>query len=129
MIELKTAKYIHDILIENFGGSKGIRDVSGLEAALNRPYATFNGVDLYPGPVEKATALFESLIINHPFIDGNKRIAYVLMKFLLFNHGIFLDGSQNEKYQMVITASKGEIRFDEIKVWIESKINKNSESK
>ncbi|MFA6086012.1 type II toxin-antitoxin system death-on-curing family toxin [Mucilaginibacter sp.] len=73
MIDAKTVERIHSILIDEFGGSKGIRDVAGLEAALARPYMTFDQIDLYPTPVDKATAIFESLIINHPFIDGNKR--------------------------------------------------------
>jgi death on curing protein len=121
MITLKTANDIHDILIDKFGGSKGIRDQGGLEAALNRPYATFDNVDLYPTSIDKAAALFESLIINHPFVDGNKRIAYVLMKFLLFENGIVLKATMNEKYQMVIDASMGKIRFDEIKLWLQSR--------
>jgi death-on-curing protein len=73
MIDIKIAIYIHDNLIDKFGGSKGIRDEGALEAALNRPYATFDGLDLYQTPIDKAAALFESVIINHPFVDGNKR--------------------------------------------------------
>jgi death on curing protein len=74
MIDIKAAGDIHNILIDKFGGSKGIRDTAGLEAALARPYATFDQLDLYPTVLEKAAALFESIIINHPFIDGNKRM-------------------------------------------------------
>ena len=121
MIDRKTANDIHNVLIEKFGGSKGIRDEGGLEAALNRPYATFDNVDLYPTPIDKAAALFESLIINHPFVDGNKRVAYVLMKLLLFKNGVVIKSNMDEKYQMVIDASMGKIRFDEIKLWLESK--------
>jgi len=54
-------------------------------------------------------------------MDGNKRTAYVLTKFLLFKNGIIIKASQFEKYQMVIEASKGEIRFDEIKLWLQAK--------
>jgi len=85
MIDIKTAENIHNILIERFGGSKGIRDLKALDAALARPYATFDGIDLYPAIEEKAAALFESIIINHPFIDGNKRAAYVLLRLILMN--------------------------------------------
>ena len=123
MIEVKIALYIHDNLIDNFGGSKGIRDQAGLEAALGRPFATFDAVDLYPSPIEKAAALLESIIINHPFVDGNKRTAYVLMKFLLFTFGIAIKTNQQEKYDMVIAASMGEMRFEELKRWIQSKTN------
>ena len=79
MIELKEVEKIHDILIEKFGGAKGIRDSGALESAISRPYQTFDGQDLYPDPVDKAAAIFESIISNHPFVDGNKRTAYVLM--------------------------------------------------
>jgi death-on-curing protein len=125
MIDVSTANRIHDELIDKFGGIKGIRDKGSLEAAVNRPYATFDSVDLYPTPFDKAAALFESMVINHPFMDGNKRTAYVLTKFLLFKNGILIKANQVEKYQMVIAASKGELRFDEIKRWLQSKTTAN----
>jgi death-on-curing protein len=125
MIHIDVANYLHNLLINEFGGSKGIRDRGSLEAALNRPFATFDGQDLYPTVVEKATAIFESIIINHPFMDGNKRAAYALLEYMLLNKGgIKLDASFEEKYQMVIQASTGEIRFDEIKIWVLSKVKK-----
>lgn len=120
MIDIKIAGYIHNKLIDETGGGNGVRDEGALEAALYRPYATFDGIDLYPDAIDKASALFESIIINHPFIDGNKRTAYVLMKFLLFKNGIIITATMEEKYKMVIDASKGEIRFDEIKAWLQS---------
>ena len=122
MIDLRIANHIHDKLIDEFGGSKGIRDLGGLEAALYRPYATFDGNDLYPTAVEKASAIFESIIINHPFIDGNKRIAYVLMRLTLMENNLDIAASQEEKYKMTIAASKGEIGFDEIKQWLTERI-------
>jgi death-on-curing protein len=70
MIDLNTSIHIHNILIDKFGGSKGIRDKALLESALNRPYATFDNIDLNPTGMDKAAALLESLIINHPFMDG-----------------------------------------------------------
>ncbi|MDR3694814.1 type II toxin-antitoxin system death-on-curing family toxin [Mucilaginibacter sp.] len=120
MIEIRKAIFIHDDLINKLGGSKGIRDMGLLDAALNRPFATFDSIDLYPTPFDKASAILESILINHPFIDGNKRTAYVLMKLLLFQNGILLTANQSEKYQMVIKASTGELRFDEIKLWLVS---------
>jgi death on curing protein len=83
MIGIKEVEKIHDILIERFGGAKGIRDHGSLDAVLSRPYQTFDGLELYPHPVEKAAAIFESIISNHPFVDGNKRTAYVLMRLIL----------------------------------------------
>lgn len=71
MIEISDVEKIHDLLIDKFGGSIGIRDRGALEAAVARPYATFDKTDLYPTPIEKAAAILESIVTNHPFIDGN----------------------------------------------------------
>ncbi|MBD1394905.1 type II toxin-antitoxin system death-on-curing family toxin [Mucilaginibacter glaciei] len=125
MIGLQSVVRIHSRLIDEFGGSKGVRDNSLLESALNRPFATFDGIDLYSTIAEKATAVFESLIINHPFMDGNKRIAYALMEVVLRHGGLVLAASEDEKYELVINASTGVFRFDEIKNWIEAKSKKN----
>lgn len=128
MIELRDALNIHDILIDNFGGSKGVRDQGSLESALSRPFATFDNQELYPSPTEKAAAVFESILINHPFIDGNKRTAYVLLRLILFEAGLDLKASQADKYQMVIAASTGEIRFEQIKHWIQTHIAQKNEA-
>ncbi|MGZ3944211.1 MAG: type II toxin-antitoxin system death-on-curing family toxin [Mucilaginibacter sp.] len=125
MRTVKEVEHIHYVLIDEFGGGSGIRDIKGLEAALARPYATFDQQELYPTAVEKAAAIFESIIINHPFIDGNKRTAYVLMRLVLLEAGLDIVASQEEKYKMVISASKGEMRFDEIKTWLNLKARKS----
>jgi len=119
MIDLNEVEKIHDILIENFGGAKGIRD--NLESAINRPYQTFDGQELYPSPIDKAAAIFESIISNHPFIDGNKRTAYVLMRLVLKESKMDIDLGQDQKFDFVIKAAKGEFTFDQIRTWI--KIN------
>ncbi|OOQ56902.1 type II toxin-antitoxin system death-on-curing family toxin [Mucilaginibacter pedocola] len=118
MINLQEVEVYHNDLIDQFGGSKGIRDIAGLEAALARPYMTFDQIDLYPTAVDKAAAVFESLIINHPFIDGNKRIAYLLLRLMLRIDRITMVASQQEKYDMAISASMGHINFDQIKDWV-----------
>ena len=106
MISLNDVLNIHDILIDKFGGTKGVRDQGALESAINRPYATFGELDLYPSQIEKAAAIFESVLINHPFLDGNKRTAYVLMKLILLEDGLAIYADQDEKYQMVISQAK-----------------------
>jgi death-on-curing protein len=119
MISLTDVQQIHDILIERFGGSKGIRDHGGLDAALNRPSQTFDGKDLYATPVDKAAAIFESVISNHPFIDGNKRTAYVLMRLVLKRNGMdIVNLTQDQKFEFVIRSAKGELSFEEIRNWI-----------
>lgn len=124
MIGFQAVVRIHDRLINLYGGSRGVRDNNLLESALNRPFATFDGIDLYPTASEKAAAIFESLIINHPFMDGNKRIAYALMEVLLREGDLFLTADENEKYNFVIGASTGELRFDDIINWINTKSQK-----
>jgi death-on-curing protein len=74
---------IHTILIEEFGGANGVRDEELLDSALNRPFQTFDGAELYPTPIDKAAAILESVVKNHPFSDGNKRTGYVLARLLL----------------------------------------------
>lgn len=124
MISLKEVEIIHNILIDKFGGSKGIRDLGLLESALARPFATFDNNDLYLNPVDKAAAILESIAINHPFIDGNKRTAYTLMRLILLEYQFDIIASQEDKYNLVISVSTGEFRFDEIKKWIESNLKK-----
>ena len=124
MISIKEVEIIHNILIDKFGGSKGIRDIGLLESALARPFATFDDNDLYPNPTEKASAILESIVINHPFIDGNKRTAYTLMRLILLENGLDIFASQESKYDLVISASTGKFRFDEIRNWIQSNLKK-----
>jgi len=121
MIDINEVEKIHDILIENFGGAKGIRDRGILDSAINRPYQTFDGQELYPSPIDKAAAIFESIISNHPFVDGNKRTAYVLMRLVLKESKMDIDLGQDQKFDFVIKAAKGEFTFDQIRTWI--KIN------
>ena len=84
MIKIQEALSIHKILIDSFGGSDGVRDLSLLSSALQRPFQTFDGTFVYKTIAEKGAALVESLLVNHPFIDGNKRTGYVLLRRYYF---------------------------------------------
>ncbi|WKN44649.1 type II toxin-antitoxin system death-on-curing family toxin [Tunicatimonas pelagia] len=119
MISEREVLEIHAILIEQFGGSSGVRDKELLNSAINRPFQTFGGQELYPNPIDKAAAIIESIVSNHPFIDGNKRTGYVLARLLLMNERIKIQATQEEKYQFVISISIGERSFDQIKEWLE----------
>ena len=70
--------FIHDQVIRRTGGSYGVRDLGLLESAVYRPQTTFDAQDLYLSIFDKAAALLQSLLKNHPFIDGNKRTALSL---------------------------------------------------
>ena len=77
---------LHDQIISLSGGSRGIRDLRALESATSQPHLTFDQKDLYPDIVAKASALCFSLVMNHPFIDGNKRVGHAAMEtFLILN--------------------------------------------
>lgn len=113
---------IHQVLIDEFGGAMGIRDQSLLEAALYRPLQTFDRKELYPTPIEKAAAILESIVVNHPFVDGNKRTGYVLMRMILLEAGLDINASQEEKYDLVIGVAKGDLDHLRIAQWISEKI-------
>ena len=111
-MDIAEVEKIHEILIEKFGGGNGVRDIALLESALHRPYATFEQTELYPEPIDKAAAILESILINHSFVDGNKRTGYVLA------NNCDIKASQSDKYDFVIAVSKGEMRFDGIRSWL-----------
>ena len=124
MISLREVEQIHNLLIEEFGGAKGVRDYRALDAAINRPFATFGQEELYPNPIDKASAIIESILINHPFIDGNKRTGYVLMRLLLLQSGQDIQAEQEEKYDFVISIASGKLAFEGIKLWLEERLQK-----
>ena len=88
--------FIHSRLITTTGGEHGLRDLGLLESAVARPQATFEGSDLYPDLFQKAAALMESLARNHPFVDGNKRVAITATALFLRSNGRLLHTSNAE---------------------------------
>lgn len=125
MISISEVILIQDILIEKFGGTRGIRDKGLLESAISRPFQTFDTKDLYPTTIQKAAALIESIVTNHPFMDGNKRIGYVIMRLYLLDSGFDIIASQDDKYDFVIKIASGKSDFESICIWIESHIKKS----
>ncbi len=120
MISKIVVLQIHTSLIEVYGGANGIRDLTVLESAINRPFATFDGVDLYPTVPHKAAAIFQSILINHPFLDGNKRTAFAMLTYILRYEGLKLNIGDFEIYDFIISCSKGEKEFDAILIWIQN---------
>ena len=109
---------IHDQLITETGGSYGLRDEGMLDSALNPPFQTFGGEDMYPSLQQKATRLCFGLVKNHPFIDGNKRIgAHAMLVFLALN-GIELQYSQTELSDIILQLAAGEIDTEDLLYWI-----------
>ena len=106
----------HRLLIDEFGGLHGIRDMGLLEFAVARPQ---NGY--YNNLIEAASALMESLANNHPFIDGNKRVGFLMTDVLLRLNGYFLDVDPLEAHKLITgSIEKSEFRFPMIRDWIRS---------
>lgn len=120
MILIVDVLKLHDASINDFGGSKGIRDLGLLESAIARPFQTFGGEYLYITPIEMAAALGESLIINHPFIDGNKRTGILCLLAFLFEFNLKLTADQDSTYNFTIQISTGEMKFEEIVLWLKN---------
>ena len=124
MISIKETEEIHKLVIEMFGGSHGIRDYNALDSALARPFQTFDNKDLYSDTIQKAASLIESILINHPFIDGNKRTGYVLLRMFLIQNGVDISATQEEKYEFVIGIASGKIKYEQILDWLQKHITK-----
>lgn len=110
------ATEVHRILVDEFGGAHGIRDAGLLESAIFRPLTGY-----YGGLLEEAAALMESLTNNHPFLDGNKRVAFAVADMMLRSNGYFLDvegEAANEFIRGSLAAH--EFRFSKILEWIQS---------
>ena len=122
MIDLQDVLEVHQVLIQEFGGSQGVRDEGLLKSALERPFSGFGETEFYATPEEKAGAVLESIVNNHPFIDGNKRTGYVLMRLILMQFGKDIIATQDEKYSFVIEVASGQIDFQAIVSWIKNRI-------
>ena len=120
MISKEIILILHEHSIQDFGGSRGIRDEGLMESAIARPYQTFDGQDLYQTVFEKAAAIAESIIINHPFVDGNKRTGYLAMLSILKDNGIQIIVPNDDIYNFVIKISTGDKRFEEIVEWLKT---------
>jgi death-on-curing protein len=122
MIRRSEALFYHSVLIERFGGADGIRDEGLLDAALNRPFATFGGIDLFATPQEKAAAVMHGIITGHPFLDGNKRTGYALARLILQDAGLDIHASENERYDMVIQVATGQLAVEGIVAWMKDHV-------
>lgn len=125
MISLKEVEHIHEILINTFGGVHGIRDMESLKSAIERPFQTFDSKDLYPSIIEKAASLIESILVNHPFVDGNKRTGYTLLRIFLLINNLDISATQDNKYEFVINIASGVLKFDGIVSWLIANTSKN----
>lgn len=109
---------IHSILIKRTGGMDGVRDENLLDSALKAPFQTFGGQELYPTVQKKAACLCYSLVNNHAFIDGNKRIGILAMMTFIEINGMEIECSNEELIQLGLGIAAGEISQEMILKWI-----------
>ena len=110
--------FIHMRLIAETGGSRGLRDLGLLASAVARPQATFGGEDLYPDLFSKAAALMDSLVRNHPFVDGNKRVGITAAGLFLLRNGQRLTASSAELESFALQVARSEVSTEQIAAWL-----------
>ncbi len=120
MIRLSKEQVItlHQALVAQTGGTEGLRDEGLLDAALNAPFQSFDGTEVFPSIQQKAARLGFGLVQNHAFVDGNKRIgAHVMLVFLALNH-IELEYTQQELIDIILSIAAGNCSLEKLTNWI-----------
>ncbi|NIM92109.1 MAG: type II toxin-antitoxin system death-on-curing family toxin [Anaerolineales bacterium] len=112
--------FLHARMIEEIGGSHGVRDLGLLLSALARPSATFEGRELYPSLFSKAAAILESLVNNHPFVDGNERTGIGAAALFLSGNGYKLAASKDQIVSFTLGIAQGGYLIEEIADWLEA---------
>jgi len=110
--------FIHYRLVSETGGKHGLRDLGLLESAVARTRQTFGNEELYPDIFEKAAALMESLVNNHPFIDGNKRTRIACTVLFLRQNGLTFSAKNSELEKFALRVASSKIKRSEIAVWL-----------
>jgi len=121
-ISLAEVLRLHGRIITLTGGSEGLRDLGLLESSLALPRQTFGGADLYVSLVDKAAAVGFSLIKNHPFVDGNKRIGHAVVEAMLMLNGFELSAGVDESEAEILAVAAGERSGGEFRFWIEATV-------
>jgi death-on-curing protein len=109
---------LHRRIIEQSGGASGIRDLGLAESALAQPQMSFGGTELYPTLADKAAALCFSLVMNHPFVDGNKRIGHAAMETFLIMNGFELDAEVDDAESVILGLAAGELGRIPFAEWV-----------
>ncbi len=113
---------LHRQIIEQSQGAMGIRDLGALESALAQPRMTFAGEDLYPTIVDKASALGFSIVMNHPFVDGNKRTGHAAMETFLILNGLEINAYVDEQERVILALALGELKRDMFTNWLQQSV-------
>ena len=121
-LSLEQLRALHRIQLELFGGSGGLRDKGALEAAMARPQMTFGGEDLYPDLAGKVAALMHSLVMNHPFVDGNKRVGAMAAELFLEANDHVLETSDEGLTELTWALARHEIEAEALAIWLRQRM-------
>ena len=113
---------LHRLILAQSGGKSGVRDMNAVDSAIAQPAMAFGGQDLYPTLSDKAAALGFSLIQNHPFLDGNKRIGHAAMEAFLLLNGHELDAPVDEQEQIILEVAVGRLGRPQFTDWTRTHI-------
>lgn len=119
-LTLKEVLALHKAGIERWGGAAEIRDSGLLESSIAQPQMTFGGQELYPDVATKASAIGFSLVCNHPFVDGNKRVGYAAMETFMVMNGYELESPVDETEQIVLSVASGMTTREKLAEWIKA---------
>ena len=117
-ISLEMAELLHQLIAQETGGEIGVRDEGLLDSALESAFATFDGKDLYPSKEEKGARIGYSLISNHAFVDGNKRIGMHIMLTFLERNGIKLNCTNQDIVDAGLGLASGNMSYEQLLAWI-----------
>jgi death-on-curing protein len=122
-VTLAEALALHRTIIDSSGGATGIREFNGLESAVAQPRASFGGGDLHETLAAKASALGYSLALNHPFLDGNKRVAHAAMEVFLILNGFEIVAETDEQERVMLDVAAGNLDRQRLEAWLSEHIN------
>ncbi|MSU77916.1 MAG: type II toxin-antitoxin system death-on-curing family toxin [Gemmataceae bacterium] len=120
---------LHEMILQQSAGLQGLRDSGALDSAVAQPRMAFGGVELYPIIVEKAAALGFSLVMNHPFMDGNKRIGHAAMETFLVLNGYELLADTDDQEKTILQLAAGQLDRETFTTWIQTHLAPTSSDK
>jgi death-on-curing protein len=109
---------LHQRLLDDSGGATGVRDLGALKSAVSQPHASFGGQDLYPDLVAKAAALCYSLVMNHAFVDGNKRVGHAALETFLLLNGQEIQCGIDEQERVILQLAAGDLSRTAFTEWV-----------
>ena len=114
---------LHRAILAATSGAEGLRDLGALESAVAQPKATFDGADLYSSIADKASALAFGLAMNHPFVDGNKRVAHAAMAVFLDLNGLAIEATVDEQERLMLDLAEGHVSRADLTAWLQAHLS------